>query len=711
MLPEKHPLSSAQAMLMFLFSDVPEDWLVEFWAIMPEDYSEGKKTGRKRPPPQGMKERYMEVTPIVALEKSFEGALGNWVTDHNQKGYEIYYGVAPRFRMDRYANGHYMPGKKEHVSSVPCLWLDIDHPEWQKVLNIHNIRGTFVISSGHGCHVYLKTAAPVAAEQAEREMKHLIKKYVGSDHTFDCRRLLRLPGTRNWKDLTKELRCEVWSSDIDYVFEGVNPRELNVSEPEKKVDMSSLSIEEKVRKIQNLELQNTIWFGYKHAGIYSKNAITPEGELDRSEVDFRVTKDLLRANFSFDDYCAIFKNSAFGISEKALKTEAQKGNLDHYLDQNWKNARLQVEIESTRGQEVYGDVLPYETADDLSKATMVTFAIEDLLPVGGMMIVSGPGKAGKSMMVEDLILLLAGANGKFLEHFNVGITGSVFYLQSELNKSSLRSRLERMSISRGGDYCKLQHDLFFFHKRLNLGEPNHVVSLTNTVRKVGAKYLVIDPLARFHFLNENKQGDMAKVLSTIEKVAQDAGCIASIIVHHHGKPQEGQEREGLQAIRGASVIGDWGNAHMIIKRRKDEILDQKFVEISFELRDSDEPNGGKPFKMIRDKMSLRFFPYSEEASEEGEVQKVYVEAKHLPEKELIQFIHDRLRISKAKAGRHVANIRIKERLGISVDKPVDKPVPVPTNGNGNAADHDKAPVVAVEEDLGGDYDESDDDEN
>lgn len=731
MLPDSHPLAAAQAMLMTLYGDVPEDWLVEFWALMPtiEDPQTHKKV--KKQPPPGMKDREMQVVPVVAIEKSFEGALGQWILDTNRKGYESFYGVAPRYYLDTYGNGHYKSGEKKNVSHVPCLWLDIDHEEWEKVVKIHNLKYTFLVSSGHGGHVYIKTPKLVPSSEAENWMTYFIKKkIIGSDKTFDCRRCLRVPGTRNWKepDPKKIITCELVDSDVEYLFPGFKPEELSAidamvrekqkltaavsassssgSEVESQAVVSQSVIADRVRSLKSLDLQNVIWFGYKHAGEYGKEAFTPEGDIDRSTIDFRVMKELVRHQFTTAECHAVFFNPEFGISAKTVNDEAAKGNAEHYFNTTYEKARLGVEIDSTRGQEIYPDVLPYETDEDLAKASTVMFAIDGLLAVGGMMLISGPAKIGKSMMIEDLILLLAGAEGKFLEHFSVLQPGSVFYLQSEVNKPNLRHRLDRIASSRGTAWNKTPHAKFYFHKRLNLGEPNNVKSLTNAVKESGAKYLVIDPLARFHFLNENKQSDMAKILATIERVAQEAGCIASIVVHHHGKPQEGQEREGLQSLRGASVIGDWANAYAIVKGRRNPRTDEKYAEVSFELRDAEEPNNGIPLKMKRDKLSLRFFPYSEDGVEESEVREIFMENRDLGDKDLLELLNKRLKLSKGKLAQYIASIRLKENIL--------RESPRPTNGNGNGGHKEQkdppAGETAVETAEPEFYDDDEDDD-
>lgn len=72
----------------------------------------------------------------------------------------------------------------------------------------------------------------------------------------------------------------------------------------------------------------------------------------------------------------------------------------------------------------------------------------------------------------------------------------------------------------------------------------------------GARLIVLDTLSRIHTLDENSNGDMARLVATLEHVAASTG--ASVLYLHHvskGSAREGQA-DLQQAARGASALVD-----------------------------------------------------------------------------------------------------------------------------------------------------------
>jgi RecA-family ATPase len=73
---------------------------------------------------------------------------------------------------------------------------------------------------------------------------------------------------------------------------------------------------------------------------------------------------------------------------------------------------------------------------------------------------------------------------------------------------------------------------------------------------VGARLIVLDTLSRIHCLDENSNGDMSRLVSTLEHIAVETG--AAILYLHHankGAAREGQADQ-QQAARGASALVD-----------------------------------------------------------------------------------------------------------------------------------------------------------
>ncbi len=361
--------------------------------------------------------------------------------------------------------------------------------------------------------------------------------------------------------------------------------------------------------------------------------------------------ELIKRGFSEEEIKSVFMNPDFGISGKTLD-EAKRGNAENYLvDQTIRKARDKAEKEMLQFPEI-GEILTLETAQQLNNAPPLRFAVERILPVGGMMIMSGSSKAGKSLLASDLMLLMAGAEGRFLDRFPVHLPGKVVYCQAEVSRGSLRYRLNTIAESRDADWTKLPME--FFNGSLDLGNARHIRALANALRNNGASYLVIDPLARFHRVNENRASDMASILASVERASREAELLGTILVHHHGKPSsDGAQREGVHTMRGSSVIGDWGNAHVLLSKKFSSCEGRKFVTVSFELRDAEEPS---PIDLSLDKEHLRFRDFSEEDSKVA-ITLGIIDENQNDRKEQLELIRERLGTTKMEAQRLVAKAK------------------------------------------------------
>jgi RecA-family ATPase len=90
-------------------------------------------------------------------------------------------------------------------------------------------------------------------------------------------------------------------------------------------------------------------------------------------------------------------------------------------------------------------------------------------------------------------------------------------------------------------------------KRLDVMNDQHLARVIEFCADV--RLIVLDTLSRIHSLDENSNGDMARLVATLEYVAASTG--ASVLYLHHvskGSAREGQTDQ--QAARGASALID-----------------------------------------------------------------------------------------------------------------------------------------------------------
>jgi putative DNA primase/helicase len=114
----------------------------------------------------------------------------------------VYFGVATRDGKG---------GRKENIVDIPAVWVDIDFKDTpreaaMKALKDFPYKASIIIFSGNGVHVYFVLEVPLSpmddatAIQRVEDANRRIAAYLGGDPaSVDATRILRVPGTYNYK--------------------------------------------------------------------------------------------------------------------------------------------------------------------------------------------------------------------------------------------------------------------------------------------------------------------------------------------------------------------------------------------------------------------------------------------------------------------------------------------------------------------------------
>lgn len=156
-------------------------------------------------------EQILVCTPNTRQLVSTVAEANEFITNHKEDE-AIAFGLAPR-----------VAGQQNTVSRITTLWLDTDEKDFKdeaamiKALQAFPIPPTFVVSSGHGRHLYWVLRDSAAPKQAQEVMR-TISTLVGADlGVHNPSRLFRAPGTTNFKDPEHPVPC---------VMETANPQAI-----------------------------------------------------------------------------------------------------------------------------------------------------------------------------------------------------------------------------------------------------------------------------------------------------------------------------------------------------------------------------------------------------------------------------------------------------------------------------------------------------
>ena len=166
---------------LFLPDELIELRFIESWT------SRGKKNSRVVRPAQWLR-RDEFLSKQAALNKFAKRKRAN-----------IYFGVCPREREG--------DADDQTIETVRCLWCDIDHVTADEAYTRWKVAGTpgpsIVVSSGSGIHAYWLLEDDLTSSEDRLKLTAVLPSFYrsfGGDHVQNLSRVMRPPGTVNYKD-------------------------------------------------------------------------------------------------------------------------------------------------------------------------------------------------------------------------------------------------------------------------------------------------------------------------------------------------------------------------------------------------------------------------------------------------------------------------------------------------------------------------------
>lgn len=201
-------------------------------------------------------------------------------------------------------------GGQNTIERSTVVWLDLDLKDYNwsekklnEALSLFVAPPSFVVSSGHGKHIYWLVHPSVNGQTAQEIMRGICKAVIGADSHHNPKYVLRIPETKNYKDVEKPVPVEVVHSAPNITYD---PKDL-------------LRLADVRRKTAQL--------------IASGDTSSFRS---RSELDFMVIKELVTLGVDNDTIETIFSNTPVGA--KFL----EEG--EHYLAYTIKKAKVSVGV-------------------------------------------------------------------------------------------------------------------------------------------------------------------------------------------------------------------------------------------------------------------------------------------------------------------------------------------------------------------------------
>ena len=195
-----------------------------------------------------------------------------------------------------------------------------------------------------------------------------------------------------------------------------------------------------------------------------------------------------------------------------------------------------------KGQGFALDLLSFK---DLETIPDLEWVIDGWIPKGGLTMIYGPPKSGKSFIVMSLVLALDHGE-RWLGHRVVGRCRSLYVALEGRSGLKIRSEAWHEHFERD---VEAGHALIQTG-RVNLAEYEHTGAIIDAVIEHGIELVIIDTLAKATSgMDENSAKDMGRIIDQTRRIQEETGATV-ILVHHTGHGDTNRER-GSSSLSGA----------------------------------------------------------------------------------------------------------------------------------------------------------------
>jgi hypothetical protein len=183
-------------------------------------------------------------------------------------------------------------------------------------------------------------------------------------------------------------------------------------------------------------------------------------------------------------------------------------------------------------------------------------------------VIGGAPKCAKTWLGLDMALSVA-TGTPCLGRYAVPEPGPVLVYLAEDALRAVRERIEGMARHRSLDLDQVEIHVITAPV-LRLDHDRDRTRLWETVRRLGPRLLVLDPLVRLHGIDENHAGDVAELLGYLRSLQRQLGL--SVLLVHHTRKNAADGVGAGQGLRGSGDIHAFGDSNLYLQRTKEHLI-------------------------------------------------------------------------------------------------------------------------------------------
>ena len=191
-----------------------------------------------------------------------------------------------------------------------------------------------------------------------------------------------------------------------------------------------------------------------------------------------------------------------------------------------------------------------------------------------MLVIVGPPKSKKTFLAQNIALAIA--SGKSFANFEITESKKVLYFLAEGGYFPNRDRLQKICADFKEEYMK--NYMLELITYLPINHEDHYKNMYELIKASGAEVVVIDPLIKFHDVDENSASQLSDVFGRIRGLIRELK-VSVILVHHTGKVVS-------KGGRGSSALVGEYDSCITIKINKDS---PNSINLSYDTRHTESP--------------------------------------------------------------------------------------------------------------------------
>lgn len=200
--------------------------------------------------------------------------------------------------------------------------------------------------------------------------------------------------------------------------------------------------------------------------------------------------------------------------------------------------------------------LPVSQANELEElAPQNRWLIETLWARSGVGILGGAPKVCKSWLGLEMAISVASGT-PCLGELAVRQPGPALIFMAEDTLEDVKRRLSGICRHRGLDLAKIPlHVITAPTLRLDVQRDQELLS--ETVRQLRPRFLLLDPFVRLHRIDENNAGSVSPLLGYLRELQREHDT--AIMVTHHSRKNSAKGTHAGQGLRGSGDLHAWGS--------------------------------------------------------------------------------------------------------------------------------------------------------